>query len=78
MIRAVEGLMDETNNIFVIFFGVVVIFQLSAFSLTFILMSVNCAIVCSIIFVLGLYLWYYQCLRIFNRFKVFEVPLLIL
>ncbi len=70
MIRALEGLVLETNGIFVLFFWMIVLFQIFSLSLSFVIMSENCAIVCSIIFAFGVYLWYYQCLRIFNRFKV--------
>merc|ERR1712232_1268894 len=36
-------------------------------------MSKNAAWTCSVIFLLGLYYWYYYCLRIYNRFKLDDV-----
>ena len=60
MVRALDGLAIETESVFQIFFWMVILFQLSSFSLSYLIMTQDCAIVCSIIFVFGLYLWYYQ------------------
>lgn len=70
MVRALDGLIKETEKIFRFFFLMVIMFQLCNFSLCYIVMYENCAILCSLIFIGGLYVWYYQCLRIYNRFKV--------
>jgi hypothetical protein len=70
MVRAVEGMVKEKDTIFIAFFVSVAVFQLAALACCFVVMTNKAAWTCSVIFIIGLYYWYFYCLRIYNRFKV--------
>ena len=68
MVNAITGMVEEQRSI-VNFFGLLcVTFNLSLIGLFGMLLDQNNAICMSIIFSLGLYMWYHYSLRIYNRF----------
>jgi hypothetical protein len=70
MVRAVEGMVQEKDSIFLAFFLSVVLFQSASLACCFVVMNHNAAWTSVAIFLIGLWYWYKYCLRIYNRFKV--------
>jgi hypothetical protein len=70
MVRAVEGMVKEKDQIFLAFFLSVVLFQVASLACCFVVMNHNAAWTSAAIFLAGLWYWYKYCLRIYNRFKV--------
>lgn len=78
MVRAVEGMVKEKDSIFLAFFLSIVLFQLASLACCFVVMNQNAAYASMVIFIFGFWYWYKYCLRIYNRFKVFLLFLLLL
>lgn len=70
MLRAISGLMSEQTIIFTYFTTFVLLFQVLAFAVGFLVMDKRAAIVCSAVLAVGGYYWYVYCLRIYNRFRI--------
>jgi hypothetical protein len=69
MVRAVKGMVEETNQIVQAYVLTIFFFSLSTIGVYWIMMPKEPAIVCTIITFLGLYMWYHFVLRIYNRFQ---------
>jgi hypothetical protein len=69
MVKAVKGMVAETNQILGAYVMTIIFFTFSTIGVYWIMMPVDAAIVSSIITVLGMGMWYHFVLRIFNRFQ---------
>eukprot|EP01036_Dinobryon_divergens_P026925 gene26924-35622_t len=69
MIRAVEGMVVEQNQIIVAFVFAAIWFALEMIGLFWVMFSQACAIACSLCMLGALFIWYHFCLRIYNRFN---------
>jgi len=73
MVRAVDGMLFEQDQVFVSFIGCLLTFAVSTVMAYWILMEEDVAITCTVITILGSGLWYHFTLRIYNRFKIHHV-----
>ncbi len=69
MIRAVEGMVQETNQILIAYVASIFFFAFSTIGVYFIMMEHDAAVICACITGVGIYIWYHFVLRIYNRFK---------
>ncbi len=69
MVRAVNGMVDETNQILIAYVLTILFFTLSTVGVYWIMFPADAAIVSSVITLAGLYMWYHYVLRIYNRFQ---------
>lgn len=70
MVRAVEGMMKERNNIFYSFLATLMIFQCQVTMIGLYNMNLDQMLVCTGMQIIGAYVWYVYCARIYQRFKV--------
>lgn len=70
MVRAVNGMTEESSSVYVTFVVMMILFQSTCISTFFEIMDYGAAIVCFILMIIGSYYWYVYCLRIYNRFRV--------
>ncbi len=69
MVRAVDGMVQETNQILIAYVASIFFFAFSTIGVYFIMMEPDAAIICACITGVGIYVWYHYVLRIYNRFK---------
>jgi hypothetical protein len=70
MARAVEGMRDETRQVFIVYIVTVFSFAISMISSFWTVMTVRAAAICSAFFLFISYQWWRYCLRIYNKFYV--------
>ena len=70
MVRAVDGLIAEKEQIYASFVLTIISFQGTAFCISWIVMSNTAASVCSAVFIISSYIWYKYCTRIHIRFRI--------
>lgn len=70
MVRAVDGMLYEQDQIFLSFILALVSFTISTTMAYWILMDNTIATVCTALTVIAGGVWYHFCLRIYNRFKM--------
>ena len=73
MVRAVDGMVKENDAIFVSFIITIVLFQFVNMGSVFMVSYVEAGYFCGAIFMGFIYVWYYYCIRIFNRFKIYDI-----
>lgn len=73
MVRAVEGMVKELDAIFIAFFVSIFFFQTATAATSFVVMENEAAWIALGIYVIGSYIWYKYCIRIYNRFKLRSV-----
>lgn len=73
MVRAVEGMVKELDAIFIAFFISIFFFQTATAATSFVVMEHECAWIALAIYIIGSYVWYKYCIRIYNRFKLRSV-----
>jgi hypothetical protein len=70
MVRAVDGMTTEQDQVFASFIGALISFTISTAMSFWIIMRERMALICGAMIVVGSGFWYHYCLRIFNRFKM--------
>ena len=73
MVRAVDGMVKELDAIFIAFFISIFFFQTATAATSFVVMENEAAWAALCIYVIGSYIWYKYCIRIYNRFKLRNV-----
>ena len=73
MVRAVDGMVKELDAIFIAFFVSIFFFQTATAATSFVVMENEAAWAALCIYVIGSYIWYKYCIRIYNRFKLRNV-----
>lgn len=73
MVRAVEGMVKELDAIFIAFFISIFFFQTATAATSFVVMEHEAAWIALAIYIVGSYIWYKYCIRIYNRFKLRSV-----
>jgi hypothetical protein len=69
MVRAVEGMVQEQEQILVVFVITIVFISFNLCGVFFVMMDYEGAILCTLILLLAMMIWYTFALRIYNRFK---------
>jgi hypothetical protein len=73
MVRAVEGMVKELDATFIAFFVSIFFFQTATAATSFVVMEDDAAWIALAIYIVGSYVWYKYCIRIYNRFKLRSV-----
>jgi hypothetical protein len=73
MVRAVEGMVEEMDAIIIAFFIAIIFFQFATAATSFVVMEKDGAWWSLGIYIIGTYIWYRYCIRIYNRFKLRDV-----
>jgi hypothetical protein len=69
MVRAVEGMVAEQQQIFYSFILTMFFFGLQAIGMYWVMMDSTSSIVCTILTVIAMFYWYQYSLRVYNRFS---------
>lgn len=69
MVQAVEGMVIEQHQVLLSFIITTIFFGFNCIGMYWIMMDQKSAIAASVITLIGMYLWYHYCLRIYNRFN---------